>query len=202
MLLQALVALVAFGVLQHLLEHHHILQAVDHPGIGRQAIAAGTPGLLVVRLEGLGQIHVGNEAHVGFIDAHAERDGGHHDQAFLVEEALLVCRARFIGQACVIRQRRVALLAEERGHFIDLLARQAIHDARIAAPLGQERQQLLARLLLGHDAVEDVRAVETREETLGVLQMQALDDFFAGTLVGGGGQGNARHVGEQFRQLP
>jgi hypothetical protein len=42
-LLDALVALVAFGVLQHLLEHHHVLQAVGHPGIRRQAVTAGRP---------------------------------------------------------------------------------------------------------------------------------------------------------------
>ncbi|VVN41375.1 hypothetical protein PS682_05506 [Pseudomonas fluorescens] len=192
---------IALGVLQHLLEHHHILQAVDHPGIRRQTITAGTPGFLVVRLEGLGQVHVRDEAHVGLVDAHAERNGGHHDQAFLVEEALLVSRTRFVGQAGVIRQRRVALLAQERRHFVDLLARQAIDNPRIAAPLGEERQQLLARLLLGHDAVENVRPVETRQEALGVLQMQALDDFFAGALVGSGRQSDARHIGKQLRQL-
>lgn len=44
-LLDALVALVTFGVLQHLLEHHHVLQPVGHPGIGRQPVTAGTAGL-------------------------------------------------------------------------------------------------------------------------------------------------------------
>src|SRR5450830_725516 len=145
---------------------------------------------------------MGHEAHVGLVDAHAERDGCHHDQAFLVEEALLMISTQFVGQARVVGQRRITLLAQEGGHFVDLLARQAIDDACIAAPLGQERQQLLARLLLRHDAVKNIRPVKARQEALGVLQMQALDDFFAGTLVGGGGQGDTRNVGEQFRQLP
>ena len=110
-------------------------------------------------------------------------------------------RSRVIGQAGVVRQRRVALLTEERGDLVDFLARQAVHDARITAPFGQERQQLLARLLLGHDAVENIGPVKTRQEALGVLQMQALDDLFAGPLVSGGGQRNARHIGKQFGQL-
>ncbi|MNF56383.1 hypothetical protein D3C84_378670 [compost metagenome] len=101
----------------------------------------------------------------------------------------------------MVRQCRVALLAEERGHFVDFLARQAIDDARIAAALGKKREQLLARLLLGHDAIEDVRPVETRQEALGVLQVQARDDLFAGPLVGGGGQGDARYMGKQLGQL-
>ena len=200
-LLQALVTLVALGVLQHLLEHHHVLQAVGHPGICRQAIPAATPGFLVVRLEGLGQVQVRDEPHVGLVDAHAERHGRDHDQAFLVEEALLVMGSGFVGQAGVIRQRREALLTEEHRHFVDFLARQAVDDAGIAAAFGEERQQLLARLLLGDDAVEDVRSVEARQESFGVLQMQTVDDFFAGALVGGSGQGDTRNVGEQFGQL-
>ncbi len=109
--------------------------------------------------------------------------------------------AQIVRQAGVIRQGWVTLFTQKRGHFVDFLARQAIDNARIAAPLGQERQQLLARLLLGHDAVKNIRPVEARQEALGVLQMQAFDDFFAGTFVGRGGQRNARHVGKQFRQL-
>ena len=35
-----------------------------------------------------------DEAHVGLVDAHAEGDGGHHDDAFLAQEARLMRRAR------------------------------------------------------------------------------------------------------------
>ena len=200
-LLDALVALIPFGVLQHLLEHHHVLQAVGHPGIGRQAITAGTAGLLVIGFQRLGQVEVGDETHVGLVDTHAKGDGGDHDQAFFVEEAVLVGGARLGSQAGVVRQRREALLAQEGRCFIDLLARQAVNDASIAAALAEERHQLLARRLLGHDAVEDVRPVEARQEALGTLQVQALDDLLAGTHVGGGGQGDARHMREQLGQL-
>ena len=60
---------------------------------------------------------------------------------------------------------------------------------------------MLARLLLGHDAVEDIRSVKARQETLGTMQMQALDDLLAGAHIGRGGQGDARHVGEQLGKL-
>ena len=96
-MLQTLVALVAFGVLQHLLEHHHVLQAVSHPGICRQAITTRTAGFLVVRLKGFGQVQVRHEAHVGLVNAHAKGNGRDHDQPFFIEEALLVGGTGFVG---------------------------------------------------------------------------------------------------------
>src|SRR5690606_696221 len=94
-----------------------------------------------------------------------------------------------------------ALAAEEVGDFLDLLARQAIDDARITLARGEKAEQLLARLILGLDTVEDVRPVEARQEALGIVQMQALDDLLAGTLVRRGGQGDARHLREQLGKL-
>ncbi len=178
-MLQTLVAFVTLGVLQHLLEHHHILKAVSHPGICRQAVATGPTGLLVIGFQGLGQVEVSNEPHVGLVDTHAEGNGRDHDQPFLVEETPLVVRPGFRRQPGVIRQGRKALLAEQRGNFIDLLARQAVDDPRVGTALRQERQQLLAWLLLGNDAVEDVRPIETGEKPFSILQVQAIDDFFA-----------------------
>ncbi|MNF56789.1 hypothetical protein D3C84_382900 [compost metagenome] len=145
---------------------------------------------------------MGDETHVGLVDAHAEGNGGDHDQPFLVEEALLVMGPQVVGQACVVGQRREALLGEEGRHLLHLLARHAVDDAGVATAFGEEAQQLLARLVLGDDAVKDVRPVEAGEEALGVLQVQALDHLLAGTHVRGGGQRHARHIGEELGQLP
>ncbi|MNZ90218.1 hypothetical protein D3C78_1091730 [compost metagenome] len=101
----------------------------------------------------------------------------------------------------MIRQRRITLVAEELGDFLDLLARQAVDDAGIATAFGEEAEQLLARLLLGHDAVEDVRPVEAGKELLGVLQVQALDHLLAGAHVRRGGQGDARDMREVLGEL-
>src|SRR5690606_31717255 len=87
------------------------------------------------------------------------------------------------------------------GHVIDLLARHAIDDTGIATALGEKTEQLLARLLLRHDAIEDVGAVEAGEKTLGIFQMQSLDDLLAGALVRRGGQGDARHLREILGKL-
>ena len=53
-LLYAFVLLTALRVLHHLPQFDHILQAINHPGVGRCAIAACTAGLLVVGLDRLG----------------------------------------------------------------------------------------------------------------------------------------------------
>ncbi len=89
----------------------HVLQPVGHPGVGRQAVAPGAAGLLVVGLDALGQVQVGDEAHVRLVDAHAEGDGGDDDDAVLAQEALLVARAGLGRQAGVVGQRGPALVA-------------------------------------------------------------------------------------------
>jgi hypothetical protein len=53
---------------------------------------------------------VRDEAHIGLVDAHAERDRGDHDHAVLAEEPRLV-RARARVEPGVIRHRVEALRA-------------------------------------------------------------------------------------------
>ena len=59
--------------------------------------------------DALRHVEVGDEAHVGFVDAHAEGDGGHDDEAFFAGEAVLVFVALGHGEAGVIRQGAVAV---------------------------------------------------------------------------------------------
>ena len=102
-----------------------------------------------------------DEAHVRLVDAHAEGDGGHHHDAFFAQEAVLVLGALRVIHAGVIRQGRNAVLGEELGGLFDLLARQAIDDAGVAAVRAlDEIEQLLAAVGLFDDLVADVRAVE------------------------------------------
>ena len=77
----------AVGVLCHLLQAHHILQAIDHPGIGGLAIAAGAAGFLIIGFDAFGQIQVGDKAHIWFIYAHAKGDGGDNNHAVFAQES-------------------------------------------------------------------------------------------------------------------
>ena len=52
-----------------------------------------------------GQVEVGDEAHVGLVDAHAEGDRRHHHHAVLAQEAVLVPAPRVGVEPGVIGQR-------------------------------------------------------------------------------------------------
>ena len=70
-----------------------------------------------------------DEAHVGFVYAHAEGDGRHHDDAVFALKPRLVQGARVGVHAGVIGERGHALLAEPGRGLLDLAPRQAIDDA-------------------------------------------------------------------------
>ncbi len=118
---------------EQLAQRRHIAQAVEHPGIRRQAVAPGAAGLLVIGLDALRQIQVRDEAHVRLVDAHAEGDGGDDDHALLAQEALLVARARRGVQPGMVGQRVAALRRSARRPSLPSSARQAIDDAGVAA---------------------------------------------------------------------
>jgi len=81
----------------------------------------------------------------------------------------------------------------------------ALDDAGLAAVAAQEIQQLAPGVVLLHHHVADVGPVEGTDEVLGLRQVQALGDLALGGRIGGGGQGDARHLRPalvQHRQLP
>ena len=159
-------------------------------------VAPGAAGLLVVGLERARRVEVGDEAHVRLVDAHAEGDGRHHDHAFLLEEVLLVRRAERGVQAGVVGQGAHALGVQRARHRVDLAARGAVDDAALAGLGAQEARQLGLGLELRQDAVEDVRPVEAGDEDPAAAEVQTLDDLAAGRRVGGGGERQARDLGE------
>ncbi len=56
---------------------------------GRQSVAPGPSGFLVVAFHGLGQIRVRDQPHVGFVYAHAKGDGGGDDGNFITDKFFL-----------------------------------------------------------------------------------------------------------------
>ena len=65
-------------------------------------------------------------------------------------------------------------LMQPGGGFVDLLARQAIDDAGLAAVVGEEVEQLPARIVAFDDGVADVGPVEAGDEDARLLQAEAL----------------------------
>ena len=179
-----------------------VLQAVGHPGVGRLAVAPGPPGLLVVGLEALRQVEMGDEAHVGPVDPHAEGDGGDHHHPFAGAEAVERRAAVGGAHAGVVGQRLDPLLGEPGGGRLDLGAREAVDDPGVPGVLlPQEGEELAARVLgLVDDAVAEVRPVEAGDEDPRPLELQAGEDLAPRRRVGGGGERDARHPGEALGQ--
>ena len=143
-----------------------------------------------------------HEAHIGLVDAHAERDRGDHHDAVLAQEPGLIRRAHGGVEPGVIRQRVDALGAQELGGLLDALAAQRVDDSRGPRRLrADEREQLLARFDLRVDAVLDVGPVEARDEVLRVGQLQALGDLPVSRVGCRGGQGDARNPRELLAEV-
>lgn len=172
-----------------------VLQPVRHPGRGSEPVTPGAARLLVVALDGLREIEMRDEPDVGLVDAHAERDGRADDQALLAQEAGLVRRAGARVETRVVRDSLDAVPAEELGRRLHRLAREAVHDARVALVLLlEEGEELLLRVGLRHDPVLDVGPVEARHEVLRVRHAQALGDLLVRGVRRRRRERDARHV--------
>jgi len=136
---------------------------------------------------------VGDKTHIRFIDAHAEGDGGYHNQPFLPQEAALVLGPGVRVQTGVVGQGGEPLGVEPGGGFIHLFPGQAVDDARLPFVAGEKGQELAPGIVLFHHRVVNVGPVKTGHKDLGVPQAQAADHFLPGGLVRRGGEGDAGH---------
>ncbi len=82
--------------------HLAVGEGVEEDGAGGLAVASGAADLLVVLLDGAGERGVDDGADVGFVDAHAEGDGGDDDFEFAGEEVALDALACGGVEACVV----------------------------------------------------------------------------------------------------
>ena len=177
-----------------------VLRAVEHQGFGGQAVAARAACLLVVGLDAGRQVRMQHEAHIGLVDAHAEGDGGHHDQALLMLEAALVFFPRPHLHAGVVGQCGEAVGAEGGGDVLRLALGQTIDDAAFSSAGLEEAQYLLHRARLLGGAIADIGAVKAGDEAVLSADAQMLDDLRPRRRIRRGGERNARHVGEEVHE--
>ncbi len=144
----------------------------------------------------LGMLVVHHEAHVGLVDAHAERHRRHHYLDVVLEEGLLSALAQLERQAGVIGRRLAAVAGEPLGHLFHPIAAGAVDDAAVALLALHVAQQLLRRLELLHQAVADIGSVEAGGVDEGVVKFQPMQHVAAGRLVGGGGERHHGHLRE------
>jgi hypothetical protein len=179
-----------------------VVGAVEGERVGGGAVAPGPADLLVIGLDGLRQVGMGDEADVGLVDAHAEGDRGADHQPVLALEAFLGPAALVGLEAGVVGHRGVAGLGQRLGQRLGPGAGGAVDDAGAAAAAVDEIHQLLARAVLGLEGEAQVRAVEAAQEgaRLGAAE-EPCGDLGAGLGIGGRGERDGLDAVEEAPQL-
>ena len=77
-----------------------------------KAIAACTADLLIVSLKAVRESAVKHETDIGLVDPHSKRDGRHDHVNLVVLKLALILPAIGIRHACVIGERRHAVLKQ------------------------------------------------------------------------------------------
>ena len=138
-----------------------------------------------------------HEPHVRLVDAHAEGNRRRHDEAVLLQKAVLILPAQAVVHAGVIGERGDALPAKKLRQFLRLLARTAIDDAAFAPVRADEIHKLAAGIALRAHGKVQVRAVEAVNEDRGRPREKPALDIAACGRIGRRGQRhdlNARRV--------
>ena len=171
----------------------------------REPVAPRAPGLLVVGLDRPRHRGVRDGAHVGLVDAHAERVGGHHDLDLAVHEAPLGVGALLAPEAGVVGQHLGPQRALQRaGQVLGLGARARVDDGR-ARPVVRERagdpRALVGRAAARHHGEGQVRAIEAGGDPHRVAQPQARDDVRRDLRRRRGGRGHERLRAQPARRV-
>ena len=143
-----------------------------------------------------------HEAHVGLVDAHAERHRRHHYLDIILEEGILGLLALLERQPRMIGRRLAAVAGQSLGHLLHPITTGAVNNPAIALLALHVAQQLFGRLELLHQAVADIRAIEAGGVDEGIVQLKPVQHVAAGRLVGGRGERHHRHLREPLLEPP
>ncbi len=90
--------------------------------LGRQPVATGTAGFLIIAFDVFGQIVMDHKADVGLVDPHAESHGSHHQQQVVLQKSFLHPASLFIAKSCMIGGGGQSCLLKLLRHLFDPLA--------------------------------------------------------------------------------
>ena len=100
---------------------------VKEDAVGRFAVAPGAACFLIIGFQRVGQTKVDDKADVGFVDAHAEGNGGDDHTHVATHEAILYAGA--IRNTGVVVDGVDAMADEQRGQFLTVAAGAGVDDA-------------------------------------------------------------------------
>ena len=183
-----------------------VVRRVQQHAARRVTVAAGPPRLLQVVLERPRDVGVNHQAHIGLIDAHAERVGGCDHPKLTADEAPLDVLPGLRRQTGVETGRRDLLFPQELGHLFRRQARGAVHDRASGVIRRQVSHQDLVNvrefLALGRHHLElEVRSLGAAVEDL-ELHAELVPEVVPDVVhdIGLGRRGQAEH--RRNRLLP
>jgi hypothetical protein len=138
---------------------------------------------------------MGDEAHVGFVDAHAECDRRDHDHVFGGDERGLIGGADFGRESGVIGKNRAPGRAQLVGKLFDARAGRGIDDARSRLPFDQPRD-LAQWIVARRDRIADIGPVEPGDDKAIGRNAELIENVGAGMGIGRRGQGKAGNRGK------
>jgi hypothetical protein len=157
-----------------------VLGAVEEHGPRGLTVAPGAPELLVVGVDGLGDVVVDDEAHVVLVDAHAERDRRDDDvDPGAGHERLLDGVAALHREPGVVGRRAHGALVQGGRHLLRRPLRRGVDDARrlgVGDPI-EQRPLLVLGVEEALDREVDVRSVEAAHDDRRIAEPEALDDL-------------------------
>ena len=160
------------GVGDEVLGGLHVPGGVEQDAAGGTAVAPRPARLLVVAFQVLGHVVVDHKADVGFVDAHAEGVGGHHDPGLVVNKALLAPAALAVLHSGVIPGGGDALGQQGGGNRVHRLPGGAVDDAALLRPLRQKAAEPEV-LVPGPDHLKkEVWPVKAGGDAQGVPELQ------------------------------
>ena len=165
-------------------------------------VAPGASRLLVIGLDAAGHVEVGDKAHVGAVDSHAEGVRRHDHVVAAVEKDILRPFPVLVLHPAVVGDEFHAHAGKGGADFLDLFPRRAIDDAgavRLDEVL-EPRVFLAVAFAMSHSQAE-VRSLEAADRDVGIAQLQHLENVIAHLGRGGGGEGGGLGMIEHLEGL-
>jgi hypothetical protein len=178
-----------------------VAAAEEQEAIAGEAIAAGAASLLVIAFDVFGEIVVDDPANVGFVNAHAEGDGGADDFGLVAEEEFLVTGTFGGFEPGVVRFGGVTAASEGFGDAFGGGAGGAVDDAGLVFAAFYPVDDLFEGLVLGEDFVGEVGPVKGGDEEGGGAEAEVFNDVGADAVGRGGGEGDEGDFGEEVAEL-
>ena len=181
-------------LLETLYDAPSVVGGGQQQGVAAHAVAACAAGLLIVAFERIAHGVVGDEPHVGFVDAHAEGVGGDHHARPARDPLLLPQRAFGMPHAPMVGRGRYALPAQHVGDLLGAFARTDVDDAR-AGDVAYQAQQLPVLVVGVADAVRKVGTCEAAPQDMRFGEPQVAHDVFGHEFRGRGRERQHRDAG-------